>query len=175
MWKIGCEKGVMKSLEDVIVDKICDLTNYMLSKIIKPDICVENVREINSKMIHTLKEQYGIEGVILDVDETIRKDLNKIPSCNKKWIESLKGELKIIIVTNGSDKDVEDFFRARDIDYIGFAHKPLKKNFMKACEKMNLPPDKVLVVGDRVFDDIYGGKRNNMRTALVKSVEEDER
>ena len=40
---------------------------------------------------------------------------------------------------------------------------------------MNLPPDKVLVVGDRVFDDIYGGKRNNMKTALVKSVEEDER
>jgi predicted HAD superfamily phosphohydrolase YqeG len=29
--------------------------------------------------------------------------------------------------------------------------------------------DKIL---DFLFDDIYGGKRNNMKTALVKEVEE---
>ncbi len=163
----------MKNLEDIIVDKIADLINYMLSKVIKPDITLENVRQIDEKMISELKRQYGIEGVILDVDETIRKDLNKIPKCNKEWIEDLRGELKVIIVSNGRDKDIEQFFKGKGIDYIGFAHKPLKKNFVKACEKMGLEPSKVIVVGDSIISDIHGGKRNNMKTALVTSVEEE--
>ena len=37
---------------------------------------------------------------------------------------------------------------------------------------MDLTPDKVLVIG---ICDIYGGKRNNMKTALVKDVEDNER
>ena len=51
----------------------------------------------------------------------------------------------------------------------------IKKNFLKAGEKMNVKPKNVLTVGNSVFDDIYGGKRNKMKTALVKEVEENER
>ena len=49
----------------------------------------------------------------------------------------------------------------------------MKKSFIKACEKLELTPDKVMVIGDSLFGDIYGGKRNNMKTALVKDVEEE--
>ena len=38
---------------------------------------------------------------------------------------------------------------------------------------MNLRPDKVMTIGDSLFDDVYGGKRNNMKTALIKDVEEE--
>lgn len=38
---------------------------------------------------------------------------------------------------------------------------------------MNLSLDKVLTIGDSLLDDIYGGKKNNMKTALVKDVEEE--
>lgn len=62
--------------------------------------------------------------------------------------------------------------KKKGIDYIGFAHKPLK-NLLKACEKMNLSPDKVMTIGDSLFDDVYGGKKNNMKTALIKDVEEE--
>lgn len=90
-------------------------------------------------------------------------------------IESLKGRIKIIILSNGIDREIEKYFNKLGIDYIGFALKPLKKNFKKACEKMNVSPDKVLVVGDSLLDDIYGGRRNKMKTALVKRVEREER
>ena len=40
---------------------------------------------------------------------------------------------------------------------------------------MNLTPDQVLVVGNGLLPDIYGGKRVNMKTVLVKEVEDDER
>lgn len=163
----------MKTLDEIIGDKILDLLHYVLSKFIKPDITLQKVNELDSSAIDKLKQQYGIEGIILDVDETLRKEMRDIPKCNKEWIESLKGKLKVIIVSNGKDRKIEQYFNENGIDYIGFAHKPLKKNFLKACEKMNLTPNKVLAIGDSLFDDIYGGKRNNMKTALVKDVDEE--
>ena len=30
-----------------------------------------------------------------------------------------------------------------------------------------------MIIGDSLFDDVYGGKRNNMKTALVKDVDEE--
>ena len=163
----------MKTLDELIADKIMDLLHYVLSKFIKPDMILEKVNQLDQNAIDKLKQQYGIEGIILDVDETLRKEMKNIPKCNKEWIESLKGKLKVIIVSNGKDKKIEQYFREIRIDYIGFAHKPLKKNLLKACEKMNLSPNKVMIIGDSLFDDIYGGKRNNMKTALIKDVDEE--
>lgn len=165
----------MKNLEELMADKIYALINYVLSKIIKPDIKINKVRELDEQMITELKQKYGIEGIILDVDETLRRDMNNIPKCNQEWIEKLKEQLKVIIVSNGQDRKIEEFLKERGIDYIGFAYKPLKKNFIKACEKMNIEPHKVLVVGDSLFCDIHGGNKNNMKTALVKEVEDEER
>ena len=165
----------MKSLEDLIVDKLADMINYVLARTIQPDITIDKVRELNPEMIAKLKVHYGIEGIILDVDETLRKNMGRIPRCNEEWIESLRGQLKVIILSNGIDRNINAFFKSRGIDYISFANKPLKRNFIKACKKMDLEPSKVLMVGNSLFYDIHGGKRNKMRTALVRRVEEDER
>lgn len=165
----------MKRIEEIIGDKIIDLAHYVLSKIVKPDITIDKVTELTEDEIERIKQKYGIEGIILDVDDTLRKEMKNIPKCNQDWIESLRGKFKIIVLSNGIDKKIEEYFRARGIDYIGFALKPLKKNFKKACETMNLPPNKVLVIGDNLLDDVYGGKRNEMKTALVREVEDEER
>lgn len=164
----------MKTLEDLVAEKLCDLVHYALSKIIKPDMTLNKVNELDIQAIEKMKQQYGIEAIILDVDDTLRKEMKDIPKCNKEWIEGLKGKIKIMIVSNGVDRNIEKYFKENGIDYIGFACKPLKKNFLKACEKMNVNPESVLMVGDSLFDDIYGGKRNNMKTALVKEVEDNE-
>ena len=163
----------MKTLDEIVADKIIDMVHYVLSKFIKPDITVNKIVELNEEAIEKIKEEYKIEGIILDVDDTLRKEMKDIPKCNKEWIESLKDKLKVIIVSNGKDQKIEQYFKEIGIDYIGFAHKPLKKNLLKACEKMNLNPDKVMTIGDSLFDDVYGGKRNNMKTVLIKDVEEE--
>lgn len=165
----------MKTLDEQILDRILDLVQYTLSKFIKPDIIVDKVTQLNEKEIEDLKQKYGIEGIILDVDKTLRKRMKNIPKCNKDWIESLKGKVNIIILSNGIDREIEKYFKERGIDYIGFANKPLKKNFIKACKKMNVSPNKVLVIGDNLLNDIYGGKKNNMKTVLVKDVEDIDR
>ena len=100
----------MKTLDELIADKIMDLLHYVLSKFIKPDMILEKVNQLDQNAIDKLKQQYGIEGIILDVDETLRKEMKNIPKCNKEWIESLKGKLKVIIVSNGKDKKIEQYF-----------------------------------------------------------------
>ena len=164
----------MKRIEDIIGDKILDLAHLVLTKLVKADLQVENVREITPDMIKKLKEDYNIEGVIIDVDETLRKDMKDMPKCNKEWLGSLKGELKVVILTNGIDKELGKYFKSQDIDYIDFAMKPLKRNFKKACNKMDVKPENVLVIGDDLFDDIHGGQKNKMKTILVKNVEDDD-
>lgn len=163
----------MKPIEDIIVDKIYQLINQVLSQIIKPDIKLKQVTELTAEKISEMKRKYGIEGIILDVDETLRSDMKPIPEINKKWIETAKQQLKIIVVSNGLDRKVEQYLKTEGIEYIGCANKPLKGSFNKACKKMSIQPEQVLVVGDSLLDDILGGKRSNMKTALVEEVSED--
>lgn len=73
------------------------------------------------------------------------------------------------------DKKLEEYFKEKGITHIPFAFKPLKMNFKKACEEMAIDPEKILVVGDSLVDDILGAKRNNFKSALVQGVEEAER
>lgn len=159
-----------KSLEDRIMDWFFSKVNAAMSHIIKPDMKVDNVGCLNVDEIRALKQKYGVKGVILDIDETVRHDMGEIPEVNKEWIDMIKQELKVIVVSNGVDKKVERYLELLGIDYIGFAHKPLKKNFIKACEKLDLKPEEILVIGDDTFSDIYGGRRNGMKTIQVKSV-----
>ena len=85
----------MKALEKLIGDKLLDLVNYVLTKIIEPDITIDKVTQLNGAEIEKLKEEYGIEGIIVDVDNTLRKQMRHIPKCNKDWIDSLRGRIKI--------------------------------------------------------------------------------
>ena len=163
----------MLSIEDKITNKLYQLANHLLSKFVKPDLHFNHVTNLTEEILIQIKQQYKIEGIILDVDDTIRSNMQSIPQCNQDWIDTLKKHFKIIIVSNGLDGKIEAYFKEKQIDYIGFAHKPLKMNFKKACEKLNLQPENILVVGDSLFDDIYGGKRNNMKTVLIDFVENE--
>lgn len=163
----------MKSIEDRIIDKIFECVNFVMNFRIKPDMTIQKVRDLTIEDIKALKAQ-GIKGVILDVDETLRKDMGNIPKCNQDWIDTLKKELKVIVVSNGVDDKIEQYFLAKGIDYIGFAHKPLKKSFNKAFNRLGLKPEEMMIIGDDLFSDIYGGKRNNIRTIMVKEVEDVE-
>ena len=165
----------MKTIEEMLGDFIFSKVGLVLEKIIKPDITVDKVTELDEEYINLIKKQYGIKGVILDVDDTLRSEMGDIPPINQKWIDQLSNQLKIIVVSNGRDSNMEKYFKEKGITYIPVAFKPLKRGFLKACEELDLKPEEVLAVGDSLFDDIYGGKRLNMKTVLVNGVDDRER
>ncbi|MBQ3409567.1 MAG: HAD-IA family hydrolase [Clostridia bacterium] len=159
--------------EDIIVEKLEALIGIIIAKLIEPDMKFKNVLEIDEHRIKDFKENYGIEGIILDVDETLRNKTDKIPECNKQWINLMKKHFKVIIVSNGKSKMLAEYFSSIGIDYIFFAHKPAKNGFNKACKSIGVRPEKIIVIGNSLFDDIYGAQRSKMKGALIKEVQED--
>ena len=113
--------------------------------------------------------------MIIDVDETLRKDMEFIPKCNRQWLEMVRKHFKIVFLSNGKDIKIQQYCDDKGIIYISMAFKPLSIGFKKACKKINVKPENVLVVGDNLIDDIFGAKKNKMKTIEVRDVEEDER
>ena len=163
-----------KLILQLIEQKIYNVISNRLRKYIKPNLALKEVNDIDLELLKKLKSTYGIGGIILDVDETIRKDMMKIPDCNKEWIKYMKQEFKVLILSNGYDNSVKSFANENGIEYIGFAKKPLKKNFLDACDRMGLNPENVLVIGDDIINDIYGANKCGMISAIVDSVRDNE-
>lgn len=164
----------MKRLDYILEERLVKLINLGLNRIIRPDIELSDVTALNKNTIRWLKKRYGIEGVAIDVDETLREGDTKLPECNREWLENLRGELKVVILSNGWSGELEKYFAEKNIDYIKFAFKPAKRGFRKACESMGLDPSKVMMIGNDTLADVHGGKRSGLKTARVNSVREDE-
>ena len=159
-----------RKLDEIIEQKIYGLIDRQLRKFIKPDFTLDEVKDVNYKLARKLKSKYGIGGIILDVDDTVRKNMMSIPDCNKDWIDFMKREFKVVILTNGCDKRVGQYANRKEIPYIQFAKKPLKHGFHQACNMMGLDPENVLVIGNDIICDILGGKLAGTYTAIVSNV-----
>ena len=54
----------MKPVEEIIGDKILELIHLGLSIIVKPDITIDKVTELDENIIKEIKKKYGIKGNI---------------------------------------------------------------------------------------------------------------
>lgn len=136
-------------------------------KLIKPDLTINDIKDLD---VDYLKE-IGINGLILDVDETLRFSDNDISDDVINWLINMKKEMKICVVSDGYSLKVKDVLDNLDIPYFSFSFKPLKRNFKKAIKYMNIDNYLILTVGDDLVADILGGKRNKTRTCLVKKID----
>ena len=142
--------------------------NLFLSRLIKPDMSFASVIELTEDEVDILINKYNIKGIILDVDDTLRFNMEDISCDVISWINMISSKIKVVVVSNGFDKKVNEKMNSLGIKYIGFAHKPLKKGYITACNVMGLNREEVAVIGDDLFTDIYGGLRQNMFTIYVK-------
>lgn len=162
------------NLEEQIYTYMSNVTDKILKSVVIPNHKYKNVKDMNFEELKRIQEKYGIEGIILDIDGTLRNDMKNIDYRNIKWILKLKQMFKVCMLSNGIDKRVEKLASRLEIEYLPLAFKPMKGGFKKALEAMDITdPSKVLVVGDEYLADIVGGQRMNMQTALIE--EETER
>ena len=92
-------------------------------------------------------------------------------------IDTLKKKYKIFIITNGSGSQVERKITYLGLDYHDFDPriycyeqgwvKPEPAPFLAAIESLNLKPEEIVYVGDRVDIDIEGAQAVSMKTILV--------
>lgn len=103
----------------------------------------------------------GIEGIILDLDNTIidKKGI-EVPNFDIWKDRILESGIKIVVVTNNFlKKRIEKITNKYNLEYILFARKPNTKALVKAKEIMGIEKNEnVAVIGDQVFTDVLRRK-----------------
>lgn len=108
--------------------------------------------------VSCLRDQ-GIQGVILDLDNTVvSEDDRYLSPYAEEWIAQAKeGGIQFFILSNGKRRYRVDYWSARlAIPALSPAKKPFPKSFRRALTTMGLTADQVVVIGDSRHTDVLG-------------------
>lgn len=136
-------------------------------KMFFPDEYLESTYKIDFEALY----QKGYRGIIFDIDNTLVP--HGAPSDRRA--EELFANLKQIgfqccLLSNNQYQRVSSFNEKIQVHFIENAHKPSRKNYLKAMELMGTSLDNTLFVGDQLFTDVYGAKRVGIHNILVKPI-----
>ncbi|WP_121968082.1 YqeG family HAD IIIA-type phosphatase [Leptolyngbya sp. BC1307] len=139
--------------------------------LLQPDLIVSNsVLGITPKMVR----DYGIKGLVLDVDETIIP-IGKIQldPAVRTWAEEIQSVVPLSLVSNNVGyerirKIALGMAHGADVPFTASAGKPSRRKLRKAATAMDLPFEQIAMVGDRLFTDVLAGNRLGLFTILVQ-------
>lgn len=134
-------------------------------KLFLPEEHVASILDIKPEML----KKRGIRGLITDLDNTLVawNEASITPEL-VSWFASLEqAGIATMVLTNNSERRVKAFIGTSNIPYVFRAKKPLLVGFKRAMTKMNLRKDELVVVGDQIMTDIWGGNRIGVHTILV--------
>lgn len=132
-----------------------------------PDEYLESTYKID------FEEQYrkGYRGIIFDIDNTLVPHGAPSDKRAEKLFEDLKRMgFQCCLLSNNQYQRVSSFNEKIQVHFIENAHKPSRKNYLKAMELMGTKLENTLFVGDQLFTDVYGAKRVGIHNILVKPI-----
>ena len=132
-----------------------------------PDEYLESTYKID------FEEQYrkGYRGIIFDIDNTLVPHGAPSDKRAEKLFEGLKKMgFQCCLLSNNQYQRVSSFNEKIQVHFIENAHKPSRKNYLKAMELMGTKIENSLFVGDQLFTDVYGAKRVGIHNILVKPI-----
>ena len=132
-----------------------------------PDEYLESTYKID------FEEQYrkGYRGIIFDIDNTLVPHGAPSDKRAEKLFEGLKKMgFQCCLLSNNQYQRVSSFNEKIQVHFIENAHKPSRKNYLKAMELMGTKIENTLFVGDQLFTDVYGAKKVGIHNILVKPI-----
>jgi uncharacterized protein len=139
------------------------------NNLLQPDLILEgSVLQLTRDII----QQYGLKGLVLDVDETLVPF--KVGTASpelRQWVEEIRTNVDLWLVSNNlSEVRIGSIARSLDLPYYLGAAKPSRRKIRAALQAMDLPAAQVGMVGDRLFTDVLAGNRLGMFTILVEPI-----
>ena len=105
--------------------------------------------------------QDGYRGLIFDIDNTL---VRHGEPADERAVALFKRLKKIgfdcCLLSNNQYERVSSFNKEVQVHFIEDAHKPSTKNYIKAMELMKTDRSNTIFVGDQLFTDVYGSKKN---------------
>ena len=136
---------------------------------LKPTLIYEH--DVTKIRLEDLKK-LGVEGLILDLDNTIMAPKSaRLDLPVKYWLEVMKKHFNIVVLTNNKKAFyLEAVKQVLELPVIGFAKKPWSVGIHEALEILKLPNDKIAIIGDRPLTDVWLGQRYGFKTVLVRAL-----
>lgn len=136
-------------------------------KMFFPDEYLESTYKINFEELY----RKGYRGIIFDIDNTLVPHGAPSDEKSEKLFENLKQiGFQCCLLSNNQYQRVSSFNEKIQVHFIENAHKPSRKNYLKAMELMGTSLENTLFVGDQLFTDVYGAKRVGIHNILVKPI-----
>jgi len=134
------------------------------------------IPDMYQKSIYTIDYEKlidrGIKCILFDLDNTLVPTTMNKP--NKKLIEfitDLKNKgFKIFIFSNSPKQRVKIFADDLQVEGVSSACKPLKRKFESLLYSNDLDQSEVVIVGDQILTDIYGGNKVGITTIYVNPI-----
>ena len=139
------------------------------NNLLQPDLILQDsILQLTPETIRT----YGLKGLVLDVDETLVPVKAASASVElEEWVKEIRSCVSLWLVSNNiSENRIGRIARSLDLPYYLGAAKPSRRKLRDALKGMNLPPQEVGMVGDRLFTDVIAGNRLGMFTILVEPI-----
>ena len=110
----------------------------------------------------------GIKVLLYDLDNTLALiSEGKPPKKVLDFINYLSNDFDIYIVSNNNYDRIEEFCRPFGVPFVHFALKPLSKGFREVKKKGHYKKSEMVIIGDQLMTDIFGGNRFKCYTILV--------
>lgn len=132
---------------------------------LRPTWCCESIYTLD---IERLKE-HKVKYILTDLDNTLAPcNVAKPPKEVFEVVNKISElNIKVIVVSNNTEKRVKLFCTDLNVDIIGNAMKPFTKSIRKYLKKNNINIDDCVIIGDQILTDIKCAKRLNCRCILT--------
>lgn len=134
----------------------------------EPDVWLENVYEIDG----AYWKAQGIKGFLFDIDNTLEPYATKEPGEKLlAWLRALEAEgFQTGILSNAKAGRASLFAEKAGLRFVSHANKPSKRGFREMATQMGVKPEEMVMVGDQLYTDIWGGNRFGCTTILVTPI-----
>ena len=127
-----------------------------------PDAYYKSIFDIDYDKL----KRIGVINIFLDVDNTIVTYItDNVDIKTKNFINNLKNNFNIIIVSNSMSKRVLRIAKELDVKGYYSSMKPLKKTYKRILKEYKR--EESVFVGDQFMTDVLGAKRMKLRVILV--------
>lgn len=134
----------------------------------KPTWMVESIYSITPEQLRN----HNIHAVLTDLDNTlIAWNHPEATEESVRWIERMKdANIPVIILSNNKGNRIGKVAEILELDYVAWSMKPSRRAFKIARDRLDIPAENLVMVGDQVLTDILGANRYGMRSILVKPI-----
>ncbi|MBQ8164547.1 MAG: YqeG family HAD IIIA-type phosphatase [Clostridia bacterium] len=138
-------------------------------RFLKPSVWVETIHHIDYQKLY----DSGKRAIYFDIDNTMASYNDPLPDEKlHKFVKNLHEiGFKVAVLSNAKSGRAKLFADALALDFEGKALKPRRKGFNRLSERLGVKADEVVMIGDQLFTDIWGGNRFGCYTVLVTPID----